>query len=185
MFRITAFAALLVVAAAPANAAQPKEVVPLPSSPELGKAEGRCRPGEQGPAFIVDVVGLKDRAGRLKLEVYPSNDTDFLQDDNILLYHGKTFRRVEEQTPQSGNPSLCIRVPAPGPYSVMLLHDRNSNHKFDLYLDGIGFGGNPHMHWHKPNAAQTRAVAGPGLTHISIVLNYWHGLGLWPIQPDD
>ena len=25
------------------------------SSPELGKAEGRCRPGESGPALLVDV----------------------------------------------------------------------------------------------------------------------------------
>ena len=184
---MTGFAtlALLATAAVPtaAIAAPPKEVVPLPSSPDLGKAEGRCRAGESGPALIVSVVGLKDRVGRLKLEVYPSNETDWLQDDNILLYHGKTFRRVEEEVPQGGTPSLCIRVPGPGAYSVMLLHDRDSNHKFSFRIDGVGFGGNPRMGWGKPKAAAARVVAGPGLTRVSIVLNYFHGLGMSPNQP--
>jgi uncharacterized protein (DUF2141 family) len=181
---MSAIASLLVLAAAPAGAHHGKEVVPLPSTPELGKAEGRCRPGESGPALLVDVVGLKDRAGRLKLEVYPSNDADFLHDDNILVYHGKTFRRVEEDVPKFGPASLCVRVPGPGAYSVMLLHDRDSNRKYSLTIDGIGFGGNPHLHWHKPNAAAARVFAGNGPTRISIVLNYWHGLGVGPIGGD-
>ena len=36
-------------------------VVP-PSTPRLGTVEARCRPNEPGPALIVDVDGLKDRA---------------------------------------------------------------------------------------------------------------------------
>ena len=47
-------------------------------------AEGRCRANENGPAFIVSVVGLKDRAGHLKLEVYPSNDADWLPKDTCI-----------------------------------------------------------------------------------------------------
>jgi len=180
-------AALLMLAMAPglARAAPPKEVVPLPSSPELGKAEGHCRANEAGPALMVSAVGLKDRVGRLKLEVYPSNDADWLQDDNILLYHGKTFRRVEEEVPQTGTPVLCIRVPGPGPYSVMLLHDRDSNHKFNFRIDGVGFASNPRMGWGKPRAAAARMVAGQGITRINIVLNYFHGLGMSPIHNDD
>lgn len=98
---------LILAAEAPA-----KPAVPLASTPELGKAEGKCRPGESGPAFLVDVVGLKDRTGKLKLEVYPNNDADFLMDDNVLVYQAKTFRRVEEETPASGAVQLCVRVPA-------------------------------------------------------------------------
>jgi hypothetical protein len=58
---------------------------PIRSTPDLGKAEGQCRTGESGPAFVVDMIGLKDRAGKLKLEVYPATDADFLADDNVLI----------------------------------------------------------------------------------------------------
>lgn len=152
------------------------------TGPELGKAEGQCRPNESGPSFLVDVIGIKDRTGMLKLEVYPSNDADFLQDDNILINAGKTFRRVEIEPPQSGAASLCIRVPGPGPYSLSLLHDRDRNRKFGWTVDGIGFASNPKLGWSKPKAVKTRAVAGTGPTRIQIVMNYRHGLGVSPLK---
>jgi len=153
----------------------------IPSTPDLGKAEGQCRPGEQGPALLVDVVGLKDRKGNLKLEVYPANDHDFLQDDNILVSHGKVFRRVEIPVPSTDPVEMCIRVPGPGPYSVMLLHDRDRNRKFGWTEDGVGFAGNPKLGWTKPRAAHAEVMAGSSLTRLSIVLNYRHGLGLAPL----
>ena len=152
------------------------------TSPELGKTEGRCNAGEQGSAFLVRVGGLKDRTGVLKLEVYPANDADFLQDDNILINAGKTFRRVEVPVPASGDAELCIRVPGPGAYSVTVLHDRDSNRKFGWTVDGIGFAGNPKLGWSKPKAAKARAVAGNGPTRIDIVLNYRRGLGMSPLR---
>jgi uncharacterized protein (DUF2141 family) len=154
---------------------------PVASSPDLGQAEGRCRVGETGPALIVEVTGLKDRQGLLKLEVYPSNDEDFLQDDNVLVNAGKVFRRVELSVPAASTVSLCIRVPAAGPYSVALLHDRDSNRKFSWMSDGVGFAGNPPLGWNKPRAAATRVVAGSGLTRVRIVMNYRRGLGMSPI----
>jgi uncharacterized protein (DUF2141 family) len=146
------------------------------SNQELGKAEGRCRPGETGPALLVSAVGLKDHSGNLKLEVYPANDKDFLQDDKILIAQGKTFRRVEEAVPPTGTPTICIRVPGPGTYGVSLLHDRDGNHKFNLSGDGVGFAGNHKLSWSKPKAAASSVVAGAGLTRVPIVLNYRQGL---------
>jgi uncharacterized protein (DUF2141 family) len=148
----------------------------IPSSPNLGKAEGRCRSGESGPAFMVAVQGLKDRKGKLKLEVYPSNNKDFLEDDNKLLMAGKTFRRVEVPVPASGTPQLCVRVPSAGSYSLSLLHDRDSNRKFGLSVDGIGFSSNPKLGWSKPKAAATRITAGSGVTRTTIIMNYRRGL---------
>jgi uncharacterized protein (DUF2141 family) len=152
------------------------------TSPALGKAQAQCRVNEPGPAFVVDVTGLKDREGLIKLEVYPSNDDDFLQDDNLLVNAHKTFRRVEMPVPQTGKVTMCIRVPAEGPYSLSLLHDRDENHKYSWMVDGVGFSGNPHLSWFKPRADSTRAFAGPGLTHIQIVLNYRRWLGVAPIK---
>lgn len=151
------------------------------TGPELGKAEGRCRAGEQGPAFLVNVQGMKDRTGNLKLEVYPSNDADFLQDDNILLNAGKVFRRVEVPVP-NGPVELCVRVPGPGTYSLSILHDRDSNRKFGWTVDGIAFSGNPKLGWSKPKAANARAVAGGGMTRINVVMNYRRGLGMSPLR---
>lgn len=148
----------------------------IPSTPDLGKAEGQCRPNEPGPAFLVTVDGLKDRKGLLKLEVYPANEKDFLADDNVLVSAGKVFRRVEEAVPGGDPVQLCIRVPGSGDYALSLLHDRDSNRKFGLSVDGIGFSGNPKIGWSKPKAAVASVRAGSGLTHIAIVMNYRHGL---------
>jgi uncharacterized protein (DUF2141 family) len=155
----------------------------LRSTPDLGKAEGHCRPGETGPALLVEATGLKDRAGNMKLELYPSNDQDFLADDNILVAAGKTFRRVEIPTPQTGPVVLCVRIPGPGTYNVSLLHDRDSNRRFGWKIDGIGFSGNPRLGWSKPKAKSARvAVASSGVSKISIVLNYKSGLGVAPLK---
>jgi len=148
----------------------------IPSSPDLGKAEGRCRPGEQVSALLVDVAGLKDRRGRLKLELYPANDADFLEDDNALVAAGKTFRRVEVDVPPSGPVELCIRAPGPGTFAVSLLHDRDANRKFGLSIDGIGFAGNPRLGMSKPRAAAASVRVGVGPTRTRIVLNYRKGL---------
>ncbi|MEJ7933892.1 DUF2141 domain-containing protein [Sphingobium sp. AN558] len=150
--------------------------VVTPSSPDLGKAEGKCRPGEHGPAFLVEVKGLKDRQGRLKLELYPSNDSDFLADDNVLLSAGKIFRRVEISVPSAGPVSLCIRAPAPGTYALGLLHDRNGDRKFTISADGIGFAANPRLGLSKPKAAVASATVGASPVRISITLNYRKGL---------
>ena len=157
----------------------------ISSTPGLGKADGQCRADERGPAFLVKVTGLKDTSGRLKLEVYPANDGDFLTDDNILVSAGKTFRRVEQPVPKSGPVELCIRVPAAGTYAVSLLHDRDGDRKFGWRVDGIGFAGNPKLGWSKPKAAQASAVANSGPTSLTIVLNYQRGLGIRPLpQPE-
>lgn len=146
--------------------------VHIPSSPDLGKAEGQCRANEQGPAFIVDAKGLGDRKGHLKLELYPANEEDFLADDNVLIMAGKAFRRVEIPVPAGGPVQLCIRAPGPGTYSLTLLHDRDANRKFGLSVDGIGFAGNPRLGWSKPKAASTKASVGSGPVRISIAIRY-------------
>lgn len=167
---------LLLAAAAPALSAVEGDPNYLRSTPDLGKAEGQCRPGEKGPAVNVTVVGLKDRAGNLRAEVYPPHDGDFLADDNILIMAGKTFRRVEMPMPKSGVVQVCVRLPGPGTYSMSLLHDRDMNRKFGISSDGIGFPGNPKLGLSKPKAAATSFVAGPGITEITVRLNYRRGL---------
>lgn len=142
------------------------------SSPDLGKAEGQCRPNESGPAYLVDVTGLKDREGNLKLELYPATDKDFLADDNVLINEGKPFRRVEVPVPQSGPIQLCIRAPAAGVYALSLLHDRDANRTMGLSVDGVGFPSNKKVCWGQPKAKAAMAKVGTGPTRITIVMMY-------------
>ena len=153
----------------------------LPSTPDLGKAAGRCRAGEPGPAFLVTVAGLRDRTGQLKLEVYPATDEDFLADDNVLVAAGKTFRRVEVPVPASGPAELCVRVPRAGRYGVVVLHDRNGDRRFNWRVDGIGFAGNPRLGVSQPDVAQASAAASAGRTRITVVMNYLRGLRMRPL----
>lgn len=166
----------LAIGALVATPALAGEKVPIPSTPDLGKAEARCRPGEAGPALLIAIEGLKDRRGNIKLEIYPSNDEDFLRDDNALVYYGKTFRRVEEAVPQTGPVVICARIPGPGAYSVIVLHDRDGNRKFGMSVDGVGFTANPRLGWSKPKAAATRINAGAALTRTTVIMNYRNGL---------
>lgn len=162
--------ALGLIAASSAAVAVPR------STPDLGVEEGRCRAVESGPAFLVSVAGLKDRRGALKLEVYPANDKDFLADDNVLIGAGKTFRRVRAAVPASGTPTLCVRLPGPGVYALMVLHDRNTDDRFNVSSDGVGFAGNPKLGRSKPKAASASARAGVGPARLTVVMNYRRGL---------
>lgn len=148
----------------------------LRSTPSLGMASGRCRAHEAGPAIMIRAIGLKDRTGVLRAELYPPNDKDFLADDNMLIAAGKTFERVEADIPPSGTPTLCIRAPAPGDYSLALIHDRDGDRKFSLLHDGIGFAGNHPLGFGKPTARSATITVPAGVIETDIIMNYRHGL---------
>ncbi len=106
---------------------------------DTGQRCGGLR-GWRRPAILARIEGLKDRKGNLKLELYPANEEDFLQDDGVLVRAGKTFRRVQVPTPASGaRVEMCIRVPRPGRYALLFTHDRDGKNKFNFWSDGAGF----------------------------------------------
>ena len=142
----------------------------------LGSDAAACAPG-QGPAIHVNIVGLKDRTGELKLELYPDNEQDFLKDDRDLIKQGKLFRRVRVPTPPSGNPSLCMRVPRPGRYALLFTHNRDGKNKFSFWSDGAGFPSNVKLGRSRPKVAQAQIAVGEGVTVTTIRAQYLRGLG--------
>lgn len=153
------------------------------STPDLGVAEGRCRPGRTEPSVMITVDGLKDRKGQLIAELYPPNDGDFLADDNLLIAAGKTFRRAVLPVPAAGPVTLCLRVPTPGVYALSVLHDRDRNRKFGFTTDGVGFSNNPVLGRSKPPASAVRFTVGDDPKPVTVVLNYLHGfLQFGPIR---
>jgi uncharacterized protein (DUF2141 family) len=147
----------------------------------LGSDAAACQNGE-GPAIQANITGLKDRKGIVRLELYPDNAEDFLQDDYILERAGKTFRRVDAKIPASGAVALCIKVPKPGRYTLMFLHDRDSNGKFGAFSDGAGFPGNTKLGRRKP-PANIALINVSGVTQTNIRAQYLRGLsGFGPLK---
>jgi uncharacterized protein (DUF2141 family) len=153
----------------------------LAALPILGSDAAACQAGASGPAILVIPEGLRDRKGLLRVELYPDDADGFLQDDKILIESGRTFRRVDIPAPPSGPVALCIRAPHPGRYSLMLLHDRDSNHKFGAFVDGAGFPSNSRLGLHRPRVEQAMITVGNRVTIAPIVLNYWRGFGFRPV----
>ncbi len=171
---------LLVAAAATAAPATPTDANGryIPSSPDLGVAEGKCRPNESGSAFQLTVEGLKDRKGMLRVELYPANDTDFLQDDNLLVMAGKAFGRVVQPVPASGPVTVCIRAPGPGTYTLSLVHDRNANRTFDRMSDGAGFPRIGNLGRAKPKAGDVAVTVGSSPQAVTVTMQYFNLLKL-------
>lgn len=141
-----------------------------------------CSPGATAPALLAWFDGLKDRSGKLRLELFPDNDEDFLEDDFVLVKAGKPFRRVELTPPASGPVAVCIRAPRAGTYSFALIHDRDGKRKFSFSVDGVGFPGDPKLGWSKPKAAKAAVTLGNGVTEVHVTMKYFSGLGFSPVK---
>jgi uncharacterized protein (DUF2141 family) len=144
-----------------------------PVTAQLGGDAAACAGGD--PAIRAEIVGLKDRTGRLKLELYPANAADFLRDDRELRAAGKTFRRVWANVPQSGPVAMCLRVPRPGTYAVFFTHDRDGKNKFDVWNDGAGTPGNQKLGRARPQLGSATVTVGARPLSVTIRAQYLHG----------
>lgn len=147
-----------------------------PALAQADPAEGGCNL-VAGPPIYVSVTGLKDRTGRLKVEIYPDNEVDFLKDDTSLKQERKPFRRVWMNTPASGPVTVCIRAPGPGRWALLLTHDRDGKNKFNFWQDGAGFPSNQKLGRSRPKVGQALLnvpVQGGGVT---VRVQYLRGLG--------
>lgn len=148
----------------------------------LGSDAGACS-GGGGIGILATVVGLKDRTGELKLELYPANEADFLKDDRDLLTAGKLFRRVRAPTPQGGEVQMCMRVPHPGRYALLFTHNRDGKNKFSIWQDGAGFASNQRLGRSRPKVGQAIVDVPAGGLSVTIRAQYLHGLsGFSPIR---
>ncbi|MEO7170779.1 MAG: DUF2141 domain-containing protein [Pseudomonadota bacterium] len=147
----------------------------------IGEDAALCAAG-RGPAIQVNVLGLKDRTGEVWLELYPATQADFLRPDETLLAEGRVFRRTRSKPPVSGEVAICVRVPHPGRFSLMLRHNRIGKDKFSVWSDGAGVAANRSMGRSKPTFEQAAVNAGPGVTVVNIKVQYLRGLGFSAID---
>jgi uncharacterized protein (DUF2141 family) len=153
--------ALLLVAPA---AADPRE-----SRPD----DPACAKGGT-PAVLVHVAGLKNGAGKVRIQAYGPGAAKYLK-------KGEWAGRVD--VPLGGRRSIevCLPLPAAGQYSVAVRHDANANHKSD-WNDGAGFSRNPKLSLlGRPSFGQTAIPVRGGPTRIQVVVNYRQGMSVGPI----
>ena len=133
---------------------------------EVSNDLSRCAAGK-GPAVLVSVRGVKESAGRVRVQSYPATG-------GAWLAKGRWLHRVESRA-DAGNMNFCIPVPAEGKYGIAVRHDRNANGKTDISQDGGGFSNNPSisiLNLGKPSVSKVAFQAGPGVTRIAINLKY-------------
>jgi uncharacterized protein (DUF2141 family) len=147
-------------------------VTPLASAAPAGAQDCRA----SAPGIRVNISGLKDRVGQLKLELYPANQADFLQDDQALLKAGKVFRRVQSAIPQQGDVSLCIAAPHAGRYAVIVIHERDGKPKFTIARDGIGVPGSNRLGRSRPTVDQAAVTVDGHVITVAARMQYLRGL---------
>lgn len=147
--------------------------VPAAAQGAVGPDAASCRNG--GPAVLVNVTGLKNATGKVRVQLYGSNPADFLA-------KGKRLRRVEVASNGSSIP-VCIAVPKAGRYAIAVRHDANGDGKSG-WSDGGGFSGNPNLSLAnlKPAYDKVAFNAGEGVTRINVVMNYRNGLSIRPVK---
>lgn len=134
-----------------------------------------CRSGAGGAAALVHIVGFNREAGRLRVQSY--NGSGWLE-------RGEWLHRVDVPVRLSGrNMDVCLPLPGPGVYGIGVRHDANGNGDTDR-RDGGGFSRNPDLSFPfgmRPDFGQASFRAGPGVTRVTVVLNYLQGTSVEPI----
>jgi uncharacterized protein (DUF2141 family) len=141
----------------------------------LGPDAAACASGSNRPAVLVSVNGFKNRAGRVRVQLYGSNPADFLA-------RGKKLRRIDLPVTGAGAMNVCVAVPSPGKYAVAVRHDADGNGKSG-WNDGGGFSNNPKISLLdlKPSHREVAISVGRGIKPVNVVLNYRRGLSIGPV----
>jgi uncharacterized protein (DUF2141 family) len=146
-----------------------------PAGAVLGPDAARCRSGSAEPAILVGVSGFKNRVGKLRIQLYDDPD-DF-------MVRGKKMRRIDLPLTGAGPMQVCVGVPRPGAYAIVIRHDADGNGKTG-WNDGAGYSNNPRLSLVslKPPFRKVAVTVGHGVKPVSVVLNYRRGLSIAPLS---
>lgn len=120
-----------------------------------------------GPAVMVTVDGVKASQGKLRIQTYRANATEWLKT-------GKWLSRIEVPA-REGTMTFCLPVPSAGTYGVAVRHDVNGNGKTDLRNDGGGMSNNPSINVFnlgKPSYTRVGVPVDGGVKSIRIQMKY-------------
>lgn len=129
----------------------------------------RCSESAKGPALLVEVRGFAAATGKVRVQSYPATK-------NAWLAKGAWLNRIDTVVrPSNGGMRFCMPVPEPGRYAIAVRHDRDGDGKTSISRDGGGFSNNPSIsifNLGKPSVEKAAVKVGPGVTRITIKLQY-------------
>lgn len=164
-----------VVSVVAAVAAMPLTAAPASAAP-IGPDAQICERGDS-PAVLVRVPALKERSGKLRVQIYGDNPANFLA-------KGQWLKRIDLPVTGSGPMNVCVALPSAGRFAVAVRHDLDGNGKSG-WTDGGGFSRNPGLSLFKlkPDYRDVAVTVGNGVKPLDIYLNYRHGLAIRPLKP--
>ncbi len=138
----------------------------------IGPHADDCAPGADKPAMLVHIEGLRPHAGHVRVQSYGGAPESYFE-------KGAYIERVDVDLPPSGAVEVCMPVPKPGTYAIVVKHTVGDPSGFAL-SNGGGFSGNPPfgaldaLMKRKPAPRQVQ-VAVRGLTHVPVTVRYLQG----------
>jgi len=174
----TILAALLGPAATSAFASLPPSERITFNKDKLALSQTACASNPTGSAVRVNIVGLRNRNGLIRVQLYNGTADEFLE-------KGRWLVRMQGPAAASGVVSTCMPLQKVGAsYGIVVRHDGNGNGKSDLSDDGYGFSNNPKLGLAKPKVDKVVFTARPGVSEITVVMNYLSGLSMKPIKTE-
>ena len=132
---------------------------------KIGNDMAACQ--GRGPAVRINVSGIKNSTGNMRLQIYRATKADWLEKDRWIY-------RIETPA-RAGSMSFCMPVPQAGSYAVAIRHDANNNRDTDIFADGGGMSNNPSVNIFnlgRPSHNKTAFPVGNEVTSISIRMRY-------------
>lgn len=137
------------------------------ASPAAARDMVSCMGADDGASILLTVESIKSHEGKIRAQIYNDQPDDFLA-------KGKKLVRVE--VPASGDEiHMCVPLPGPGDYALVVMHDVNGNGKADFFSEGFGFSNNPSLGLGKPDLEKVLFQASAGVTEQRVKLKYLLG----------
>ena len=147
--------------------AQTPATAPAAEAPFKVRQDGACTDSNGRPEIEVDISGIRDGGGNLRLNIYNDKPGEFLK-------KGKWIVRVDMPI-RPGSMAVCVWGPLPGTYGLVVMHDRNANGRYNLTRDGYGISTNPRLRLRKPKYEEAAFVVGPERTELAVMMKYRFG----------
>lgn len=138
--------------------------VEIDTRPEAEQLAPCLANDQTAPYILLTIDEIYDAKGHIRVQAYSDKKEEFLAKGMKLL-------RVEVPV-QEGEKRVCVTMPGEGAYSLVVLHDRNSNGKTNFFSDGFGFSLNPKLGLGPPDHEETLFEVKNGVMEMTIHTKY-------------